>query len=353
MRSRSIIVLIICIAVLLICFFSSCTSATSDYYLTGEKEKDNEISELLHLLKRKDLKAETRFPLVEEISRFLDSAGELEKENLFLTTYIKNHPDDPYCGYYLYLVAENYRKRKATTFAQLYYIRILENYSDLIVEGDSLHHQCLQKLIKLSNKPENRAKYYNQLIRRYGDRIDPGTTYYYLAKTYENLGEWEKAYTAYEKFLEYPDTIIPGLPDVYERVSQKVAFYRSDKSWTVESLDELVRRIKWAIYKRNTKELLRYRATDEYFFSSSWEQENDDVNSRMFFDLGEFLGKYSIHYSRDIDIASNSREAYLKTWGWYYWVGTWYLYFRKIDYPADPEINGRWEWAGIYFGEKI
>jgi len=43
----------------------------------------------------------------------------------------------------------------------------------------------------------------------------------------------------------------------------------------------------------------------------------------------------------------------LRTWGWHQYLSTWYLYFRKIYFPADPEIHGRWEWAGIYYGEKF
>ncbi|MCI6442425.1 MAG: tetratricopeptide repeat protein, partial [Spirochaetia bacterium] len=46
-------------------------------------------------------------------------------------------------------------------------------------------------------------------------------------------------------------------------------------------------------------------------------------------------------------------EAYLRTTGWSNYVNVWYLYFRKVNFPADPEIHGRWEWAGIYYGEKL
>jgi hypothetical protein len=24
-----------------------------------------------------------------------------------------------------------------------------------------------------------------------------------------------------------------------------------------------------------------------------------------------------------------------------------------VNYPPDPEINGRWEWAGIYLGDRF
>jgi hypothetical protein len=60
-----------------------------------------------------------------------------------------------------------------------------------------------------------------------------------------------------------------------------------------------------------------------------------------------------IYFEDKLDKDSNSREAYLKTWGWTQHITTWYLYFRKIYFPADPEIHGRWEWAGIYYGQKL
>ena len=29
------------------------------------------------------------------------------------------------------------------------------------------------------------------------------------------------------------------------------------------------------------------------------------------------------------------------------------VYFRKVNFPLDPDIHGNWEWAGIYMGEKL
>ena len=50
---------------------------------------------------------------------------------------------------------------------------------------------------------------------------------------------------------------------------------------------------------------------------------------------------------------SSDREAFLRTAGWTARVTTWYLYFRRVDYGIDPRVDGTWEWAGIYFGEKV
>jgi hypothetical protein len=51
-------------------------------------------------------------------------------------------------------------------------------------------------------------------------------------------------------------------------------------------------------------------------------------------------------------VSASGNEATLKTTGWNFRPPIWYLYFRRVDFPADPEINGQWEWAGVYFGEK-
>lgn len=46
-------------------------------------------------------------------------------------------------------------------------------------------------------------------------------------------------------------------------------------------------------------------------------------------------------------------KLFLRTIGWSYRVETWYLYFRRVNFKADPSIDGKWEWAGIFFGEKL
>ncbi len=157
---------------------------------------------------------------------------------------------------------------------------------------------------------------------------------------------------AYTKFMKYPDTTIRGYADAQRSVMNLLAFHNSNKSWTREDLDDLVGAIKSAIATRDSRALTRLKAGVN-FFAMSWEQEDSDANTQVVFDLGSFLRGSKVSYARNLDSDSNTREAYLETWGWSYRVPTWYLYFRKITYPGDPEINGRWEWAGIYFGEKL
>jgi len=48
---------------------------------------------------------------------------------------------------------------------------------------------------------------------------------------------------------------------------------------------------------------------------------------------------------------SNSDEVFLRTWGWPVVVPVWHLYFRRVHFPADPAVHGRWEWVGVYYGD--
>ena len=85
----------------------------------------------------------------------------------------------------------------------------------------------------------------------------------------------------------------------------------------------------------------------------SWKQDEIDPNSQEEFSMKSFMRGNKVRYNKELDSSSNSKEAYLKTWGWSQYVSVWYLYFRKVNYPVDPDIHGNWEWAGIYLGERM
>lgn len=339
-----------------------------NYYIVGDAEQKKQLRSLFEDADLYKGEYENSLAVIQQIIRLLHNSGYKEKLNLFLTAYVENNPDDPYDSYYLLIVAENYSEEGAYPFAAHYYDRILKNYPDLIVQGKSVHYVCLKQLINLVEEPEIRVNYYKELIARFSEPdqlysnmelIDKGPLYYYLAKTYEELGEWELAVQAYRNFLLYPDCKIPGVPKAHSEIAEMIAFYDyRDKSWIMDNLEDLTKYVQWAIWGRNPSRLNRYRAKVN-FFAIAWEEDQnaeksekaiDDLN-QFYSDLGIFMTS-RLRCENTLDSDSNLQEAYLKTWGWSYRIPTWYLYFRKISFPADPEINGKWEWAGIYLGEK-
>jgi tetratricopeptide (TPR) repeat protein len=326
---------------------------SGDYFAVGTKEDRQELRLLRQMLQEEPEDSPRHSVLVQQIARKLLAAGSPEKMRIFLTEHVQSHLDDPVNGYYLYLVAGSYEEAEAAPVRRMYLRRVLRNYPDVQVEGSSTHLLALQELVELVEEPEERVSYYRQLLERFSHRLDPGELYYRLAESHEAAGEWDEAYQAYREFLNYPETRIPGVPKVHREVRQKLAFYDSGKEWTMNNLDDLVGEIKRAIYLQNTPLLLRYRAGTG-FFTMSWEQEESDFNSRIdSFNIGAFLRRSRVSFASDLHISSNAQEAYLRTWGWSHRIPVWYLYFRRVDYPADPEVHGDWEWGGIYFGESL
>lgn len=352
MRSVRLAVTPLFFGLLLFALLTGCSQPES-YFSVGSDDERQEISLLQQMLREEPEESPRHSVLVQQIARKLLAAGSPEKMRVFVTEHVQSHLDDPVNGYYLYLVAMSYTEEEEIPVRRMYLRRVLRNYPDVTVAGDSTHLLALQELAQIVDDPEERVGYYEELLTRFSDRLDPGELYYRLAKSLEEAGEWYAAYDAYRRFLEYPDTEIPGLPHVRRDVQQKLAFYDADKSWTMNEIDDLVGEIKRALWLQNTNLLLRYKA-ETGFFTMSWEQEETDFNSQIrSFNIGAFLRRSRVRFAEDLHISSNAQEAYLRTWGWSHRIPVWYLYFRKVDYPADPEVHGDWEWGGIYFGESL
>jgi tetratricopeptide (TPR) repeat protein len=295
---------------------------------------------------------ENRFVLIREIANTYARLGEYQRLVNFLSRRINHHQDDPYNTYYLLMIAYAYIQQDAYPVAALYFDMIIKNYPDLRIQDQSIHLACLKQLINLVEDNEQRVWYHRELISRFPDQIDPGEAYFMLAQAYEKTGDWNGAIRAYTQYLPYQGTIIPNFPRADNYAKQLVDFNNSPKDWTFENLNSLVSAVKAAIDAGSSGRLLSCRAKVN-FFARSWEQEENDDSGMSEFNLSDFMRNSRIRYADTLDAGSNANEAYLRTWGWSQYISTWYLYFRKINFPLDPEIHGRWEWAGVYYGEKF
>jgi tetratricopeptide (TPR) repeat protein len=329
------------------------------YYYVGTLDQTRELRDLFRLLSRQKTGGEQRFVLTQQIAQILSASGDRGKEIVFLTSYVEKHPDDLYDSYFLLMVAEAYREMKAEPLALHYYTRILKNHTDLSVGSSSIHFHCLQEMVELEKDPQLRIEYYKELISRFGDQLDNlGVAYYELARSYEQVGDWEQAIQVYRKFLRLPETDIPGITDAYDTIRDKVSFYESaDKSWTVDDVGTLIAAVKDAIVTRNIPKVLKYQAKVN-FFQKPWGDQKqailaaaDDFSKDI--SVADLLRTSHPIVDEDAEVNLATGEASLRTTNWMYKLGTWYMYFRKVDFTADPQINGRWEWVGIYFGDKM
>jgi len=323
------------------------------YYVTGSSENKDKFRVLFSLLQKEESGSEGEFAVTREIAASLARLNEYEKLIHFLSARIIRNPSDPYNGYYYMMIAYAHIQRNSEPIAALYFDMILKNYPDLVINDESsIHLVCLKHLIEINDIPERQAWYYNELITRFPEKIDLGTAYFMLGLASEQIGDWNGAIAAFTNYLPFTGTIIPGFPNADQYAKQHVDYSRITKDWTFESLPALRAAIEAAIDAGNPNTLMRYQAKAN-FFARSWEQMEADNVRMTAFNLSQFMYGNRIRYATTLDASSNANEAFLRTTGWSVSLNVWYLYFRKINFPQDPEIHGRWEWAGIYYGEKF
>ncbi|MCL2759514.1 MAG: tetratricopeptide repeat protein [Treponema sp.] len=328
------------------------TSGIEPYYITGSAEERQNLIELFNLLKAEEPGSKDEFAVIREIANSFARQKDYERLIHFLSAKTINNPADPYNGYYFLMIAYANIQQESEPIAALYFDLIINNYPDLFINDESIHLVCLRFLIDQNNKPERQVWYYRELISRFPEKIDLGTAYFMLGQACERVGDWNGAIEAYTNYLPYTGTIIPGFPLADQHARHQVDFSRSQKDWTFESLPALRSAVESALDTNNARRLMQYQAKAN-FFARSWEQvETDDIGMTRF-NLAQFMYNNRIRYAPSLDASSNATEAFLRTTGWAYSLNTWYLYFRKIYFPQDPEIHGRWEWAGIYYGEKF
>ncbi|MDR1104915.1 MAG: tetratricopeptide repeat protein [Treponema sp.] len=339
-----------------LCLWNGCAgrekAEIDPYYITGDRQDRETLRDLFVLLAKETGPGEHQFAVVREIANSYMKLKEYGKLINFLGEWTGARPGDPYNGYYLLMVAYAYTQQDALPVAARFFELIIKNYPDLTVNGESIHLICLKQLINLSDGAGQRVRYYQELIDRFPEKIDMGTATFMLGKAYEETGEWDKAIEAYTRYLPFMGTNIPGFPNADNYAKQLVDFNNSPRDWTFENLNVLLDNIKAALDGGNSARLWQYRAKVN-FFARTWGQEETDDAGMAEFNLSDFMRGNRISYAGSLDAGSNANEAYLRTWGWSQYISLWYFYFRKVNFPADPEIHGRWEWAGVYYGEKF
>jgi outer membrane protein assembly factor BamD (BamD/ComL family) len=334
---------------------TGCSSRKDEKQINMQKKITVMQTQLKKLLDNTNLNPEGRYAVINSMANNLIAEKNYNQLILFLSDWVERHPKDTYNTYWLFMTAYVYMQQGADPMAAYYFDRILQDYPDIMVKNQSVHFLCLQHLIRISTRPSDRIKYFNELISRFPSSVNITELYIRLALEYEKEGEWDQALKACSLFIEQPDAAtiqIAGVPDAYANAKQLVDFNNSPKDWTFESLDALETAVKNAISAYDWHSLDKYKSKVN-FFVMNWNQTGTDSSGEEEFSMRNFMLGNSIHFNPELDDTSNPNEAYLKTWGWSQYISVWYLYFRKVNFPVDPEIHGRWEWAGIYFGEKF
>jgi len=320
------------------------------HFLVGSRENREHLMTLFAMLDSKSNSPEKNFAVIREISNNFFREGEYGRLIHFLGERTVRFPDDPYNSYHLLMIAYAYMRQGSLPIAARYFDLIVKNYPDLMINGTSIHLTCLLQLIELNADPLQQVWYYHELISRFPGDIDLGVIWFRLAQAYEQIGNWDGSIQAYANFLAHGSPVVPGFPKAERHARHQVNFHNSARNWTFESLPALAAAVRHAFDTNNAVQLRNMQAGVN-FFTRSWGQ--DDIISRQPINITHFMRGARIRYADRFHERSNSYEAYLRTWGWPMVISVWYFYFRRIHFPSDPNVHGRWEWAGIYYGESF
>ena len=181
---------------LLSIFLFSCSNNNKINDFLKNKNLETTQQQLITLLNDESLSSQSRYAVIKRIAN-LYSTKNSNQMVLFLTDWVEKHPTDIYNAYWLLMVASNYLKNQAEPIAEYYFDRILKNYPDLLIQGESIHFICLQHLIQISKNPTNRISYFNQLVSRFPSLVSITEMYVRLALEYEKEGEWKQALKSY------------------------------------------------------------------------------------------------------------------------------------------------------------
>ena len=328
----------------------SCKKQADCSLFGGYEDLNDRMRYLLEVL-QDSKNEEITFAIRKEIAKELIISGQNKRLIVFLTSIVESS-SNRYTNYFLLMLANEYMEKKMPEISSYYFERIVASDEDLLVKDKSIKLLALNTLIKNTEEPEKLIHYYSLLIRDFEKDINMPYSLFMLARSYERMGEWNMAIQTYSKFLNLKefDIVIPGIPDSYGYAKKIVDYSSSSKDWTSESLEELVGILTRAIRTHNYGLLEKYRSKVN-FFAMSWKQETSETKAD--YTIYNLMYAGNIQIAKNVDSSSTPYEAYLRTTGWTHYSKTWYFYLRKINFPADPSIHGRWEWAGIYYGEKL
>lgn len=341
-------------AILFICFlfsFISCKhNQNYSHYYCGSSAIRHQLRILFDTLE-KEKSPESRFIINLEIARILNSLKENSRLNAYLMDQINWNPEDPFNGYYLNLIANDFKERKMYKMTETYYKRIIRNHPPIQTNEHSIEEIALEGLTRLCEDPKDKIHYGKLLLEKYADKVETAQIHYIMAKSYEQIGMWQEFIESYKNFVEAPFSNMQGEDNLRTEAKTIIRYYEyPNKDWCYTNLQDLLNSVRVAIQNRDNFNI-RKNIAKVNFFAVSWSQNYDEADRNFLASLGTFMRK-RITFEAKIEKNPNGQEAYWQTNNWSHRISTWYLYFRKIDFPADPSVHGKWEWAGIYFGDK-
>ncbi len=306
---------------------------------------------------------EISFQLIKKIVALEEgqSDSQIRSSNTTLIRLLKNHitqhPDDKYILFYTYTLGTLYKERQNTHLARYYFQNVVNKFIDATGQRTQnskniLLYRSLLALSDLNKNPFNLVFYHEALLQNFTEQLaNPDNNLYLLGQNYDAIAEWDKAYANYQTVLLSPRHTLQQ--DAYGR--REKIFFRLErkrakrKTVVWNNAEEARRSIRYALYNYNNNNAIK-RLRSPGFFTAHWNESLLDPNAHVpNFDITAVVARSNLSVTNEFSPFSTEHSKLWKTTGWGR-IPTWYFVFSQIREPDRPEINGKWEWSGIYFG---
>ena len=264
-----------------------------------------------------------------------------------LKTHINTHPTDPYNTYYLKTIGLLYLQKNASLQASYYLNKAISKLSYNTKPIISI--DILNTLIDIETNTTQKIIYLNMVLALFSEEINLVNTYYTLGTLYDSIADWDNAYKIYTQLLALPiDQLLLENQDHIEHVFFRVKKYRAKNTQTFDNVQQAQQTVLNSLYSRNARRIKSLQAPG--FFTAQWQESPIDPNAHIpTFDIVSILRNSKLYVDPKFSEYSTGNKVLWATYGWER-LNTWYMVFRKIQYPDTITHNGRWEWAGIHFG---
>lgn len=270
-----------------------------------------------------------------------------------LKKHIADYPTDSYNSKYLSLIATLYLDINIPLQAGYYFNKAISTSSNNTTPYIDFH--ILQSLAEIELDTRKKISYLEMLLTLYPQKTNLIHTHYTLGTLYDTLLDWDNAYTHYQKMLSATNLTQSSqintidVEKIYFRMARKKnnsPYSKKNRTW--HTLEESRKVILNGLYSKSENYLKSLQAPG--FFTAQWEESPISLNAHIdSFDMVPIIKRSNLRVSPTFQYL-NEHEVLWPTYGWER-LGTWYMVIRKIQQPDIITDNGKWEWAGIYFGE--
>jgi hypothetical protein len=268
---------------------------------------------------------------------------------IFLGELSQLEKNEDFKNYLYFFISDLYWELGDKDVSVYYMLKVDKIYYSIDFKEGPVGYFIARRIISCNVSNEVKIKMYEVLLNNYKDKCDIAVVLYEMSNIYKKMSDIKKAINVMNLLIEYSNKNDNTNPEInINSIKNEIYFYNLKKDWVYRDIKILINNVKDAIQKKDYYRLSTY-ASKTNFYGKIFQKTQQTLTYNQI----EIYKRWNrgIIFEENPSGFSSANEVFIKSDNWDFLnMNTWYFYFKKIDYPYDIDINGSWEWAGIFFG---